>query len=234
MSQSLLLIDDDTELTELLSDYLGAEGFEMDQANDGASGLEKALSGRYALIVLDVMLPQLNGFEVLRKLREKRTTPVLMLTAKGDDIDRIVGLELGADDYLSKPFNPRELTARIRAVLRRTEKQAVVQTEVDTVVVGDLELMPSALTCRLRGQLISLTTAEFQFLLVLARAAGQVVSRDDLSEKVLGRELSPYDRSLDVHVSNLRKKIGTNSDGSERIKTVRGTGYLYAYEGTGA
>jgi DNA-binding response OmpR family regulator len=226
---SLLLIDDDVELTELLTDYFKAEGFNVQAAHDGPSGLERALGEEFSLIVLDVMLPGFNGLEVLRRLRTTKKTPVLMLTARGDDVDRIVGLEIGADDYLPKPFNARELVARIRAVLRRTE-QRETGTEVQTLVVGDLELVPSSLGCRIQGEPVPLTSAEFSLLEVLVKAAGKVVSREDLSEKVLGRRLSPYDRSLDVHISNLRKKLTRGTTGSERIKTVRGTGYLYAVE----
>ncbi len=226
---SLLLIDDDVELTELLADYFKAEGFTVQAAHDGPSGLERALGEEFSLIVLDVMLPGFNGLEVLRRLRAVKKTPVLMLTARGDDVDRIVGLEIGADDYLPKPFNARELVARIRAVLRRTE-QRETGTEVQTLVVGDLELVPSSLGCRIQGEPVPLTSAEFSLLEVLVKAAGKVVSREDLSEKVLGRRLSPYDRSLDVHISNLRKKLTRGTTGSERIKTVRGTGYLYAVE----
>ncbi len=226
---SLLLIDDDVELTELLADYFKAEGFNVQAAHDGPSGLERALGEDFSLIVLDVMLPGFNGLEVLRRLRASKKTPVLMLTARGDDVDRIVGLEIGADDYLPKPFNARELVARIRAVLRRTEQRETA-TEVQTLVVGDLELVPSSLGCRIQGEPVPLTSAEFSLLEVLVKAAGKVVSREDLSEKVLGRRLSPYDRSLDVHISNLRKKLTRGTTGSERIKTVRGTGYLYAVE----
>ncbi len=231
---TLLIIDDDKELTELLTDYLGAEGFVIDTAHDGPSGLERALHGEQTLIVLDVMLPGMNGFDVLRKLRAAKSTPVLMLTARGDDIDRIVGLEIGADDYLPKPFNPRELVARIRAVLRRSDARKAVEAGGDaaTVVVNDLELTPSSMMCRVGGEVISLTSAEFQLLEVLVKAAGKVVSREELSEKVLGRRLSAYDRSLDVHISNLRKKIGKGQTGerADRIKTIRGTGYLFALE----
>ncbi|MBL8785552.1 MAG: response regulator transcription factor [Deltaproteobacteria bacterium] len=230
----ILLIDDDVELTELLTDYLKAEGFEVSAAHDGVSGLARAIAGECAMIVLDVMLPGMNGLDVLRKLRAQSQTPVLMLTARGDDIDRIVGLEIGADDYLAKPFNARELVARIRAVLRRSEARkeslGASPPEVTSLVVGDLELVPSSLTCRLDGEVVPLTAAEFALLEVLVKAAGKVVSRDELSEKALGRRLSPYDRSLDVHVSNVRKKLARGSHGSDRIKTVRGTGYLYALD----
>jgi DNA-binding response OmpR family regulator len=234
MTPTLLIIDDDKELAELLTDYLSAEGFTIDTAHDGVTGLERALEQEPALIILDVMLPGMNGFDVLRKLRAVKTTPVLMLTARGDDIDRIVGLEIGADDYLPKPFNPRELVARIRAVLRRGEARTTPSAaEVATLGVGNLELTPSSMTCRVAGVVVPLTSAEFALLEVLVRSAGKVVSRDDLSEKVLGRSLSAYDRSLDVHVSNLRKKIGP-APGGERIKTVRGTGYLFVLEAGGA
>ncbi len=228
---SLLLIDDDVELTELLADYFKAEGFVVTAVHDGAVGLERALAEDFALVVLDVMLPGMNGLEVLRRLRAHKQLPVVMLTARGDDIDRIVGLEIGADDYLPKPFNARELVARIRAVLRRSEARRVAATpEVQTLVVGDLELVPSSLACRIGGEPVALTSAEFSLLEVLVKAAGKVVSRDELSEKVLGRPLSPYDRSLDVHISNLRKKLTRGPSGAERIKTVRGTGYLYAVD----
>lgn len=234
MTPTLLIIDDDKELSELLTDYLGAEGFQIAAAYDGPSGLEKALTGDPTLIILDVMLPGMNGFDVLRRLRAEKLTPVLMLTARGDDIDRIVGLEIGADDYLPKPFNPRELVARIRAVLRRGEAKsaALSGAEVATLAVGDLELTPSSMTCKVGGEEVTLTSAEFQLLEVLVKSAGKVVSREDLSEKVLGRRLTAYDRSLDVHISNVRKKIGKNAAGGERIKTVRGTGYLFALDAT--
>jgi two-component system response regulator CpxR len=234
MTPTLLIIDDDKELSELLTDYLGAEGFQIDTAHDGPSGLEKALTGDPTLIILDVMLPGMNGFDVLRRLRAEKLTPVLMLTARGDDIDRIVGLEIGADDYLPKPFNPRELVARIRAVLRRGEARsaALAGAEVATLTVGDLVLTPSSMSCKVGGEEVVLTSAEFQLLEVLVKSAGRVVSREDLSEKVLGRRLTAYDRSLDVHISNVRKKIGKNTAGGERIKTVRGTGYLFALDAT--
>lgn len=234
MTPTLLIIDDDKELSELLTDYLVAEGFQIDTAHDGPSGLEKALTGEPTLIILDVMLPGMNGFDVLRRLRAEKLTPVLMLTARGDDIDRIVGLEIGADDYLPKPFNPRELVARIRAVLRRGEAKsaALSGADVATLMVGDLVLTPSSMTCKVGGEEIALTSAEFQLLEVLVKSAGRVVSREDLSEKVLGRRLTAYDRSLDVHISNVRKKIGKNTVGGERIKTVRGTGYLFALDAT--
>ncbi len=220
----ILLIDDDVELCELVSEYLGSEGFSIEMAYNGASGLSLAQEGHFDLIILDVMLPGLTGFEVLRKLRETSSVPVLMLTARGEDVDRIVGLEMGADDYLPKPFNPRELAARMRAVLRRASSEpetrdrlgvddVIVDLGTRSVCVADLE--------------ISLTGVEFSLLEALIRSAGNVVSRDDLSRAALFRRASAFDRSLDVHISNLRRKLGPTEAGGERIKTIRGVGYQY-------
>lgn len=216
----LLLIDDDEELGELLTSYLGAEGFEVELAHDGRTGLARAREGEHDLVVLDVMLPELGGFEVLRELRASSRVPVLMLTARGEDVDRIVGLELGADDYLPKPFNPRELVARIRAVMRRLDERKSVQERIS---VGGVEFNPAAHVATLDGEALDLTSSELAVLEVLLRAAGTVVSRDTLTEEALGRRYSPLDRSIDVHVSNLRKKLGQGA-----IRTVRGAGYLYA------
>jgi two-component system response regulator CpxR len=217
------------DLCELLTDYLTTEGFAVEVAHDGETGAERALTGDFELVVLDVMLPGINGFEVLRRLRAGSATPVLMLTARGDDVDRIVGLEMGADDYLPKPFNPRELVARIRAVQRRTEAAAVTAAATgETVVVGDVTMDLGARTVHLGGVPVELTSLEFSLLEVLIRLAGQVVSREELSLQALGRELNAYDRSIDVHVSSLRRKLGTIGEESERIKTVRGIGYFYA------
>ncbi len=224
----ILVIDDDVELCELLTEYLGAEGFRVEAVHDGRAGLERAGQGDHALVVLDVMLPGHSGFEVLRRLRESSQVPVVMLTARGQDVDRIVGLEMGADDYLAKPFNPRELVARNRAIQRRLERTDVGPGEV--LSVGDVSLMVAARTVLRAGEEVALTSAEITLLEVLLRAAGSVVSREDLSHRVLGRRFSPYDRSIDVHVSNLRKKLGASTSGRERIKTVRGHGYLYALE----
>jgi two-component system response regulator CpxR len=176
------------------------------------------------------MLPAMQGFEVLRQIRAQSPIPVLMLTARGDDLDRILGLELGADDYLPKPFNPRELAARIRAILRRAKPQPseLAPQLPEPILLGDLELDNAARVVRRGGEPLNLTTVEFQLLEVLLRAAGQVVTREVLVRDVLGREFSPFDRSIDVHVSNLRKKLGPHPDGTERIKGVRGFGYLYA------
>ena len=225
----LLVIDDDVELCELLGKYLTAEGFTIEAVHTAAAGIERALKGSYALVVLDVMLPGASGLDVLRRIRWASPMPVLMLTAKGDATDRVVGLELGADDYLQKPFNPRELVARIRAVVRRASMRTPSASA--PVVVDDLEVDPGARVVRRRGDVIEVTTVEFDLLEALMRAAGQVVSRETLTRDVLGREFSAFDRAIDTHVYNLRRKIGPQPDGTDRIKGVRGVGYLYARAG---
>jgi two-component system response regulator CpxR len=221
-----LIVDDDTELCELVQEYLGQEGFETAVVHEGSAASEAATAGDVDIVVLDVMLPGLSGFEVLRKIRERSEVPVIMLTARGEDVDRIVGLELGADDYLPKPFNPRELAARMRAVLRRVERPRSAGA-AELLEVGDLSLDLGARIVRRSGEELQLTGIEFSLLEVLVRGAGTVLERDDLSRQVLGRRASSFDRALDVHLSNLRKKLGPLADGSERIKTVRGVGYLY-------
>ncbi len=225
----ILVVDDDRELCELLSEYLRPEGFDVETVYDAEKGIERSLAGEYGLVVLDVMLPGMSGFEVLRHIRERSRIPVLMLTARGDDVDRIVGLEMGADDYLPKPFNPRELVARIRAIQRRMLPAAGQMAEApgERLVVGDVELDTATRTLRLSGREIDVTAVEFSLLEELLRLSGRVVTRRDLSRKILGRDLSPYDRSIDVHVSSLRRKLGHETEGTERIKTVRGVGYLY-------
>ncbi|TAL17871.1 response regulator transcription factor [bacterium] len=226
----ILVIDDDVELCELLVTYLGQEGFRVDTANDAMKGVELALSGGYSLVVLDVMLPVMSGLDVLRRIREKSKVPVLMLTARGEEVDRIVGLELGADDYLPKPFNPRELVARIRAVQRRAGNSFTAgQSAAERLlVVGDVELDPGARVARRGGVPVNLTSLEFSLLEFLLRRSGQIVSRDELALAVLDRTLSPYDRSIDVHMSSLRRKLGHRTGETERIRTIRGVGYLYA------
>lgn len=227
----ILVIDDDIELCELLTDYLQPEGFKVETVNDSGQGIERALSGEHSLVVLDVMLPRISGFEVLRRIRILSKIPVLMLTARGDEVDRIVGLEMGADDYLPKPFNPRELVARLRAIHRRTEgiSKDLDDPSVDEVLaVGDLVLESRARIVRKEGTQIVVTAAEFSLLQELLRMAGRVVGREELTRKVLGRKLSMFDRSIDVHVSSLRKKLGAKINGLERIKTIRSVGYLYA------
>ena len=224
----LLIIDDDVELCELVSEYLTSEGFLVETVYEPEKGITRAVSGDHVLIVLDVMLPRMNGFEVLRRIRARSSVPVLMLTARGEEVDRIVGLEIGADDYLPKPFNPRELIARIKAVLRRTQLPVPGNTGVaPKIVVGDIELDSGARTVRRRGELVELTGVEFNLLETLLQSAGRIVERDDLSRTVLGRRLLPYDRSIDMHVSNLRKKLGRADADQERIKAIRGLGYIY-------
>jgi len=227
----ILVIDDDIELCELLKDYLSGEGFSVDAVHRGDEGAEKATLGDYGLVVLDVMLPGMNGFDVLRKVREQSKVPVVMLTARGDDIDRIVGLELGADDYLPKPFNPRELIARIRAVQRRTDATIHADPLSDSateICVGDVMLCTTSRNVKRSGETVDLTSVEFNLLNVLLSRAGEVISREDLVVAVLGRQLSAYDRSIDVHISALRKKLGHYSGDLERIRTIRSVGYLYA------
>ena len=223
----VLIIDDDEELCDLVSEYLTVEGFETTAVHDGETGLGRALSGEFDLAILDVMLPRLNGFDVLKNLREKSGLPVLMLTARGDDMERIVGLEIGADDYLPKPFNPRELVARLRAILRRASGDENDHSPTEKLSVDDLELSASSRSVKRNGDELPVTSVEFDLLSALLREAGKVVKKEDLSENVLERRLSPYDRSLDMHISNLRKKLGSRADGSERIKTVRSVGYIY-------
>jgi DNA-binding response OmpR family regulator len=222
----VLIIDDDEELCDLVSEYLAVEGFESVCVHDGEGGLKKAASGEFDLAILDVMLPKMNGFEVLRSLRETSKLPVLMLTARGDDMERIVGLEIGADDYLPKPFNPRELVARLRAILRRVETDDN-HSVPEKLIVDDLEVSASSRSAKLGGVELTLTSVEFDLLAALLREAGKIVKKEDLSESVLERGLSPYDRSLDMHISNLRKKLGSRKDGSDRIKTIRSVGYIY-------
>ena len=220
--ERVLVIDDDAELCHLVTRYLTREGFEISWAPNGAAGIERALAEDYALIMLDVMMPDTDGFEVLRRIRQHRRTPVLMLTARGDTHDRIQGLEMGADDYLPKPFEPAELVARIRAILRRSVPRPV------SAAIGDIELDGGARTVQRRGAPVDLTTVEFDLLAALMRVAGTTVSREDLVRNVLGRDFSPFDRSIDTHVCNLRRKLGPLGEGGERIKGVRGAGYLYA------
>src|SRR5229473_3339494 len=224
----VLVVDDDIELCALVQEYLTAEGFSLKAVHDGEQGLKQALTGEYTLVVLDVMLPGINGFEVLRRIRSMSKVPVLLLTARGEDVDRIVGLEIGADDYLPKPFNPRELVARIRAILRRTRsdgKPAPAAPEM--LCVGEVELDPATRTVRRDGKPVDLTSVEFNLLEVLLREAGRVVPRERLVNAVLSRKFSPFDRSIDMHVSKVRKKLG-DTDADEHIKTIRGVGYIFA------
>ncbi len=226
----ILLADDDIELCEMLKEYLDVEGFQVGMAHDGQSALNQARTGDYDLVVLDVMMPQLNGFDVLRQLRTDSLLPVLMLTARGEDVDSIVGLELGADDYLPKPCNPRVLVARIRAILRRLPSvtpQGEKSVPPEILELDGLEIQTGSRTVALHRQPVTMTSTEYSVLEVLLREAGHVVSKAELSERALGRELMRYDRSIDMHLSSLRKKLGPLANGEERIKTVRGVGYQY-------
>ncbi len=227
--EQILIIDDDTALCELVTEYLEPLGFQIESVHRGDAGAERALAGDHSMVVLDVMLPGLNGFEVLRRIRAESKVPVLMLTARGDDVDRIVGLEIGADDYLPKPFNPRELVARIRAILRRAKSdEPADRTRAKLLTVGDVELNMGTRVVYRSGKAVELTAVEFDLLEKLLRSAGHIVTREELSKEVLGRSVSPFDRSIDMHISNLRKKLGHQFGDIERIKTVRGVGYIYA------
>lgn len=229
MGAAVLLIDDDAELLELLRDYLEREGFTVECRHDGISGVAAALSGQHDLVVLDIMMPELDGMRVLERIRSAGDTPVLMLSARGDDVDRIVGLEIGADDYVPKPCTPRELTARIRAILRRVAAPAAVAGP-RTLRVGSVELWPARRRAQLAGVPLALTSTEFSILEVLVRNGGRPVSRAELSEAALGRPLSRFDRSVDVHISSIRHKLGALADGRSRIQTVIRRGYLLVAE----
>jgi len=217
----ILLIDDDAELCSLLVELLTREGFSIECEHEGKRGLDRALHGGFDLIVLDVMLPGLDGFEILRRLRAESRIPVLMLTARGEDMDRIAGLEMGADDYLAKPFNPRELLARIRAILRRIERPPSPEGPLE---VNGVRIDPGTREVAVNSRKIEVTTFEFDILEVLMRSAGQVVSRDDLMEHLYNRKATVFDRSVDMHISHLRKKLET---GQPLIKTIRGAGYQF-------
>jgi two-component system, OmpR family, response regulator CpxR len=229
----LLIVDDDRALVKLLTRFLQGEAFQVDAAYDHPSGLSAALAGQHELIVLDVMLPGGSGFELLKELRRQSQVPVLLLTAKGEAVDRIVGLEIGADDYLAKPFDPRELVARIRAIFRRTREPVPIgaRAEQDEVLtVGDIgmSLASRAVTCA--GRPVDLTAVEFNVLEVLLRHAGKVVTRQQLSEDALGHPVNFLDRSVDVHVSRLRRKLGACHSGDDLIRPIRGAGYFLAAE----
>jgi len=219
----LLIVEDDVELCGLLAERLCGDGFSLEAVHDGARGLERALSGEHRLVILDLMLPRLGGLDVLRKLRAQSGIPVLILTARGEDVDRILGLEIGADDYLPKPFNPRELLARIRAILRRASP---ARSDGERLTAGDITLDTGAREAWINSRQVNLTSVEFSLLEEFMRHAGHVVTRDDLTQSVLGRKLGAFDRVIDVHVSNLRKKL-TGGSAGERIKAVRGAGYQF-------
>jgi DNA-binding response OmpR family regulator len=230
--RTVLVIEDDTELSALLSDYLGREGFAVRVAADGNSGLAQAAAGSCCLVLLDIMLPGRDGIDVLRELRRTSAVPVIMLTAKGDDVDRIVGLELGADDYLPKPFNPRELIARIKAVLRRSGSAADEAGEAPRLLVrGPLTIDLEGYRATLDGAALELTTIEFALLRELAHAAGRALTREMLLDRVRGREFELFDRSIDVHISHLRQKLGDDPQRPRFIRTVRSVGYMFIAEG---
>ncbi|ASM51235.1 two-component system, OmpR family, response regulator CpxR [Pseudoalteromonas espejiana DSM 9414] len=223
----LLMIDDDTGLCELLTEYLAAQGFDVQSVHDGEQGLKLAQTNDYALILLDVMLPTLDGFEVLKQLRQTKLTPVIMLTAKGEDFDRIFGLELGADDYIPKPFNHRELLARVKAITRRIEHiNSLNVASPSKMVINGITVNLAAREATINEHTLTLTGTEYEVLVLLIKNAGEVVSKEQISEEVLGRRLASFDRSIDMHVSNIRKKIAEHIQG-ERIKTMRGTGYVF-------
>jgi two-component system response regulator CpxR len=225
----LLLVDDDRELCQMLSEYLGAEHFAVKSVHDGGDALAELQANDFEIVILDVMLPRLSGLDVLRTLGASYATPILMLTARGDDVDRIVGLELGADDYLSKPFNPRELVARIRAILRRASSRSARGTVPDELTVGPITLNAGTHQVHVFGKPVALTGAEFRVLELLMRSAGQVISRDSMTEQALGRKLAAYDRSIDTHISNLRRKLDLEIGKNPEIKNVRGSGYTLTW-----
>ncbi|MEF0941342.1 response regulator [Rhizobium sp. BR 362] len=220
----VLLIDDDVELTTLLQEYLIEEGYEVITDTDGRAAIAAAAGNTVDIIVLDIMMPRMNGIEVLQRIRKLSQVPVLMLTARGDDIDRISGLNLGADDYVPKPCSPGELAARLRAILRRTG-QAATGASTDTLRAGQLVIHPGSRTAEWRGEALDLTGTEFSLLEVLARGAGQLVSKQDISKRAFGKPLTPFDRRIDVHISSVRQKLGLREDGQPWIQSVRGQGY---------
>ena len=227
--KNILIVDDDTELCELLQEFFSEEKLSSECAHNGTKALEKIKSGEFNLVILDVMLPEINGLDVLKEIRKFSKIPVIMLTAKGDEIDIILGLELGADDYLPKPFSPRELVARIKALFRRIDAtEMAIEKEIrHKIELNGVILDSSTRSASKDGQILPLTEVEFSILEQLMRNAGVVVERQDLAFKVLGRRLTYEDRSLDVHMSNLRKKLGCNTSDNEIIKTIRGIGYIY-------
>jgi DNA-binding response OmpR family regulator len=226
----VLFVEDDKELCHLVKEYLVLEGMDVTLSHDGREVLDLALSNNYDVVVLDVVLPGGNGLHLLRKLRIMSSIGIIMLTARSEETDRVIGLEHGADDYIAKPCSPRELAARIRAVLRRLKPSSEQNLFDDPqrVEIGDVSLDKGSRHCSLHGEAIRLTDTEFQLLEVLLRSRGNVVTRKELMQKVFDRQLSPLDRSIDVHISNLRRKLGSHTDGSERIRGIRNVGYLYA------
>lgn len=228
----LLIADDDVELCDILRSYFDLDGMPLDAVHRGDVVLEALRSGSYDLLILDIMLPGIMGLDVLREVRRNGSTPVLMLSARGEETDRVLGLELGADDYLPKPCSPRELAARVRSILRRTsaaDLDSLTRTSADNKLlrIGDLELNLGARQVHCAGLPIDLTGTEFNVLHELLKQPGELIKKDDLSRRALGRRLEPFDRSLDTHVSNLRRKLGPTGDGRPRINSVRGAGYVF-------
>ncbi|GKW25872.1 response regulator transcription factor [Pectobacterium polonicum] len=222
---NILLVDDDVELGDMLCEYLNAEGFSTSRVLTGKEGVDGAMSGDYTAMILDVMLPDMSGIDVLRQIRKTQSLPVIMLTARGDNIDRVIGLEMGADDYMPKPCYPRELVARLRAVLRRYDEQPSTKRDESVAASGDLVLNPATRISEWRGKPFDLTASEFNLLELLLRFPERVVSKDELSEKCLGRRREAYDRSVDVHISNIRQKLGALLGNTMTIETVRSVGY---------
>lgn len=226
-SRRVLLVDDDPQLCDMLAEYLHREGFLVATVHDGQAGVDAVAEGGIDVVVMDITMPVIDGFEALRRIRTTSEVPVVMLTARGDEVDRIVGLEIGADDYLPKPFNPRELAARLRAVLRRAHHSPITSSGTEVFEQGNVRIEPGSRRLLKKGTPVLVTATEFVIAELLLRSAGQVVTKDELMEKALGRRLTPYDRSLDTHIANLRRKLGTADDGSALIKTVRGQGYIF-------
>jgi two-component system, OmpR family, response regulator CpxR len=224
----ILVIDNDTRSCELLTEYLERDGYKVETVYEGAAGVKRALSGDHALALLDYILPGINGFEVLRQIRAHSRLPIIMVSARGDDINRIIGLQIGADDYLAKPFNPLELLARINAVLRRTQIDPERKQAREILVLGDIEIDCRTRTVRRAGEVVELTLVEYSLLEKLLSAPGRILEREGIVKEVFHRNPSPLDRSIDTHLSNLRRKLGHQVNGVERIKTVRGVGYIYA------
>ncbi len=223
----ILLADDDQLLADLLVEYLQSQDFEVTHVADGEAAVAAVAAQPPELVILDVMMPKMDGFEALREIRAKSMVPIIMLTARGDDIDRIVGLEMGADDYMPKPCNPRELSARIRAILRRSSQDSKTAEDNNSLLIHDLSLDTQSRVVMCAERKLDLTSTEFNVLHALLLQAGEVVSKNTLSEAALGRKLLPFDRSTDMHISNLRKKLGEHASGEPRIKTVRNQGYIY-------
>jgi two-component system, OmpR family, response regulator CpxR len=223
----LLVVDDDADIREMVRDYLSGEGYSVESVANGREAVARVASREFSLVILDVMLPGMSGFEVLRSIRERSQVPVLMLTARGEIVDRVVGLQLGADDYVAKPFSPQELAARIAAILRRASSKKEPENS-SLIEVGDITMDTKTRVVECGKKILELTCVEFDLLHLLLRHAGDVVSRETLQREILEREYSPFDRSIDTHVSNLRRKLGPAERGLERIKAIRGTGYLYA------